>query len=255
MAEALIGYTGFVGGTILTQHKFSDMFNSQNIDQIAGKHYETIVCAGAPGIKWKANQSPEEDKASITKLTDNLTKTLAERFILISTIDVYSNPVDVNESTAIEIPKLSPYGKHRYELEEFVTQMFPSHVIIRLPALFGTGLKKNFIYDLLHNNRLDLTDYRSTFQFYNMANLWQDIQTAIQHKANLINFATEPVQTSDVAQQVFGVSFTNTTENGPVTYDMHTQYANYFGKSGNYLYTKDEIIEQLQHFAWQEKQG
>ena len=42
-SSALIGYTGFVGSTLLKQRSFDACFNSANIDQIAGRSFD-LVC-------------------------------------------------------------------------------------------------------------------------------------------------------------------------------------------------------------------
>src|SRR5438105_3993498 len=100
MKSALIGFTGFVGGTIGKQAQFDDCYNSKNIEAIRGGNYDLIVCAAAPGIKWLANKEPEHDWASISSLIDHLKTVRTQSFILLSTIDVYPNPVACNELTA-----------------------------------------------------------------------------------------------------------------------------------------------------------
>ena len=39
--------------------------------------------------------------------------------------------------------------------EDFCVRTFAGCVVVRLPGLFGEGLKKNVLYDLLNDNRLD----------------------------------------------------------------------------------------------------
>jgi hypothetical protein len=48
MAKALIGYTGFVGTTLMKQTQFDDFYRSTNISDIKGKKFDLVVCAGAP---------------------------------------------------------------------------------------------------------------------------------------------------------------------------------------------------------------
>ena len=62
MTDALIGYSGFVGGTLLRQRAFEARYRSTNIGSIAGGEFELVVCAGAPAQKWIANRDPEADR-------------------------------------------------------------------------------------------------------------------------------------------------------------------------------------------------
>ena len=149
MRSALIGYSGFVGSNLDLQYGFTDRYNSKNIHEIAGKSYDFCICAGVRAQKWVANQQPEKDLADIQALINQLEKAEIKQFILISTIDVYPLPIDVNEDSFIDKSNLHPYGLNRLYLEEWVAQHYPSHLVIRLPGLFGQNIKKNFIHDLL----------------------------------------------------------------------------------------------------------
>lgn len=253
MSSALIGYTGFVGGTLKRQSEFTDIYNSQNIGDIVGKSYDLVVCAGAPAAKWVANQQPVEDLKNLELLMSLIDKVTARRFVLISTVDVYRNPVDVDESTPIDPEATDPYGRHRFYLEEFVRRTFEDYLVLRLPGLFGIGLKKNFVYDLLHHNALDYTHKDSEFQWYDMSRLWMDVCTALGLGLKLVNFATEPVRCGDVAAACFGVDYETVTERGPIRYDMHTLYASDFGGSGDYLYSADETIRRIRDFVIEAK--
>ncbi|WP_341348645.1 NAD-dependent epimerase/dehydratase family protein [Paenibacillus sp. FSL H3-0469] len=252
--SCLVGYTGFVGQTLLTQTDFDDLYNSSNIETIQNKEYRVVVCAAAPAVKWKANKAPQEDIDNINKLISSLRNVKAEKFILISTVDVYMNPVNVDEDSIIEPDKTEPYGRHRFYLEQFVVDNFDNHLIIRLPGLFGKGLKKNFIFDLIHTNTLDLTHYQSEFQFYNMDRLWNDIQIALNNSLSLVNFATEPVSASEIAGSA-GVSFVNETEKKPVYYNMLSKHASLFTSEPNqgYLASKEIVLSEISEFIEREK--
>ena len=249
MSNALIGFSGFVGSNLVQQTEFDDLYNSKNIEMIDGKTYDLLICAGAPAEKWKANQDPEQDLANLNYLMNCLDNVSAKQAILISTIDVYPNPYEVDEETAIDPAFANPYGKHRFFLERFFAERFET-LIIRLPGLFGYGLKKNAVYDFLHNNRLEYICPQSTFQFYDLNNLWRDIQTCLQHRLNIVNFATEPTSISAVAQDVFGFQFSNSTDLKPASYDFRTRYASLFESSSeHYIYSKSQVLTAMKRFV------
>lgn len=252
---AIIGHTGFVGGNLTRQTQFDDYYNSKTIEQIKGLEYDLLICSGARAEKWKANHEPSKDIANIEYLISCLQTVKVRHIILISTVDVYPTPIDVNEETAIIKSGVSAYGLHRLRLEEFVQEDFPSLTIIRLPGLFGPGLKKNFIYDLLNNNVLHLTDANSRFQFYGLEYLWVDIQRTLANNIELINFATPPLSAHAVAERCFGIEFSNRTPNGPVFYDMQTNYAHCFSETGKYIWNMERELFEIEKFIIHEKKG
>ena len=246
--SALVGYTGFVGGNLLRQRPFDVLFNSKNIGSLPERPYSLVVCAGAPAEKWKANADPAADRASLARLSGALAAADAERVVLISTVDVYPAPREVDESSPIEEEHAQPYGRHRRELERFVTERFPT-LVVRLPALFGTGLKKNVVFDLLHGNNVHLIHADAVFQYYPLDRLWDDIRVAMDAGLTLVNFATEPVSVADVAREAFGIEFDNRPAGTPARYDVRSRHAGHFGGRGPYLLSRDEIFARLRTFV------
>ena len=131
---ALIGHTGFVGSNLLRQRSFDATFNSANIDEIAGRSFDLVVCAGAPAEKWKANADPERDLDNIERLIRALEQVNTQKLVLISTVDVFATPVEVDEDTPAPMAGLPPYGHHRRRLEQMVAGRFDA-TIVRLAGL------------------------------------------------------------------------------------------------------------------------
>ncbi len=140
--KTIIGSTGFVGKSLINQTYFNYKYNSKNINEISKIKHDLVVCAAAPGVKWYANKNPIEDKKKINLLIKNLKKITCNKFILISTVDVFHNPILVNEKSLISTDKLETYGYNRYKLEQFIKKFFKNFLIIRLPGLVGKKLKK-----------------------------------------------------------------------------------------------------------------
>ncbi|MDZ4774506.1 MAG: pyridine nucleotide transhydrogenase [Planctomycetota bacterium] len=249
MTSALIGHTGFVGGNLASQQSFDAQYNSSNIEEIAGRSFDLVVCAGAPGAKWLANQDPEGDRAAIERLMRTLQRVSAARFVLISTVDVFAHAVGVDETTRVDVDRGSPYGRHRRELEQLVESHFANVLVVRLPGLFGHGLKKNVIFDFLHENRLDRVPSDGVFQFYDLAQITRDIERCLAAAVPLVHFATEPVSVADVARVAFGREFTNRLDTPAPRYDIRTIHARHFGRAGNYIATKDETLERIGAFV------
>lgn len=253
MKTALIGYTGFVGSNIAAQHRFDDTYNTSNINDIDGKAYDFVVSAATYAEMWKINQDPEGDLAQINALINHLKTVKAKKFVLISTVGIYKNPNGADEDTPIDLDGLAPYGLNRNHLEEFVRTNFDA-TIVRLPGLFGRGLKKNVIFDLLHNNMVEKIHYAGTYQYYNLANIWKDINVAVENKLPLVNFATAPVQTSELADYCFGIKNFNNEPEGikPAYWDMHSKHARLFGGEHPYLYSKQQVLDDIKAFVEKE---
>jgi nucleoside-diphosphate-sugar epimerase len=250
--KALIGHSGFVGGTLLKRARFDDLYRSSDIGAIAGKRYDEVVCAGAPAQKWIANKDPGGDAARMKTLTDALLEVDCRRFVLISTVDVFQQPADVDEASAVVENGLHAYGLHRRQLEQFVAQRFSDHLIVRLPGLVGPGLKKNVIYDLLNDNNLNAVDARGVFQFYPTVNLVRDLAIAAAHRLKLVHLTAEPVSVREVALDGFGRAFDNQLSGAPALYDFRSRHAALFGGHGSYQYSKRETLLAVSAYAQSE---
>lgn len=250
MTSALFGYTGFVGGNLAREHGFDHLYNSSNAGSSAGEHFDLVVFAAAKAEKWRINQEPDADLAHIEQLEGLLEGFSTERLVLISTVDVYRDPVGVDETTVVDLEGLHAYGAHRYRLEQSARDLHPGAVVLRLPGLFGPGLKKNVIFDLQNNNNVDRIHRAGSFQYYNLAHLWNDVETAVAAELPLVNLASEPVRTDEIAREAFGMEFTNEPEGVvPGSYDMRSIHASVFGSDSNYAYSKTQILDELRAFV------
>src|SRR3954452_9897381 len=110
MRSALIGHTGFVGSNLARQHRFDATYNSSNIDSISGEEFDLLVCAGVRAEKWIANANPDADRAGIERLLKAVGTVKAHRAVLISSVDVFIAPAEVDETTPVVTAGLHPYG-------------------------------------------------------------------------------------------------------------------------------------------------
>ncbi|WP_407530173.1 NAD(P)-dependent oxidoreductase [Methylobacterium oryzisoli] len=241
--RALIGHTGFVGSNLREKGKYDAFFNSRNSSEMRGRHFDEIICSGARAVKWKANKDPEDDRAHINALIDNLRHVKTELFVLISTVDVYQHPLEVTEDDPADMTGLA-YGVNRAILENFATQTFENCIIIRLPALYGRNLKKNALYDLQHGNMVEAIDSRNAFQWYDVRRLENDIETIKDSKLRLINITAEPVSMAVIGERYFPGVLRPGDEHKAVTrYDVRTKYASLLGGKRDYHFDQHQVIE------------
>lgn len=305
--KLLVGSTGFVGSNLRMAGIFDMAYHRTDVQEAYGSKPELLVYAGLPAAKFLANQNPAADMACIEEAEQNIRRIAPKKLVLVSTIDVLKNPAAADEDIHIETKGLAAYGLNRYRLECWARENYPDALIVRLPALFGKNLKKNFLYDMLHPvpsmlaadklaeflrqepvladyytpqengfyclkrdadaekkllpvfKRLDFlavkfTDSRSTYQFYPLHRLWQDINIALQSGIKLLHLATEPVSAAEIYHYLTGQEFVNCCAKAPAEYDYYTKYAELFGGAGHYMMSKAEVLQEIRTFMSEERE-
>ena len=252
--SALVGHTGFVGGTLARARPFDTLINSKNTDQFRDREFDFVVHAGVPAVKWIANKEPDADRAAIASIRETLATVRAKELIFISTIDVYPDPIaPADEDTAIDSASNHAYGRHRFELEQWVRSHFPNVRVVRLPALFGEGLKKNVVFDLLNDNQVDRINPASRFQWYPLRRLNVDIEAVRTHDVRLINLFPEPIRTADIVDTFFpGAPVARPVEPAP-GYDLRTRHGDLFGGPAGYQLDQRTVLNDLAAFIAQER--
>ncbi len=254
MESGLIGFSGFVGSNLCRQTTFDRSYNSKNIHEIYGKTFGLLVCAGVSAEKWIANRAREEDRRRIQELTTVLAKVKAHEFLLISTIDVYPNPeVGGDEATIIDGKAGQPYSRNRYELEQWARQIFPICRIVRLPALFGPGLKKNALFDLLHDNQVAAINPAGLFQWYPVRRLWSDIEITRRANLRLVNLFTEPLPMGRIIETFFSKAAVGPLRRPAPVYRVATAYAELFGGADGFILSADACLAEIAAFISAER--
>lgn len=309
-SDALIGHTGFVGGILAEQHGFAARFNSSNIGEIADAAFDTVVCAAAPGSMFTANRNPDRDRAAIDALISRLDTVRTQRFVLISSIAVLADFAGGDDEGTWAFQQELAYGRHRRLLEAFCEARFDDSLIVRLPALFAAGLRKNFVFDLMNpvptmlpqarlealleqlepeerdalagfyapdlstgmlrldrpslnadprrmaldgavrRMRMSATQFHNpetTYQYYDMTRLWQDINIATQAGLRHLHLAVAPLRAADIHARLLD---TNMPDTGAELHreDMRTRHAALWGCDGPYLEDAATVLDKLAAF-------
>ena len=247
--SALLGYTGYVGSNLATQGEYTHLYNSSNINSINGHTFDTITCAAAPGFKLGAtqlNQTMEglayNDAAALDGLKDVLSQVKCRgTFILISTLSVYAVTSDaeskklqptvrfsrsqpehtLNEDRDVWSRSLATggmsdheYGRNRAKLEHWLMTESPfkeNYLIVRLPGIFGPGMKKNYLFDLITNSEwLFKVNLNTRHQWYPLRHLSEDINTVLAANKKphattitIVNLFPQDISTGEIVQRFF----------------------------------------------------
>ena len=175
MKSSIVGYTGFVGQNLCLSHQFDAKYNSKNISEAFGTRPDLLVYAGVRAEMFTANHFPEKDLENIKEATEIIRKINQKKLVLISTISVYPS-FEGDEETKIDDLQATAYGRNRRYLERWVEENIADYHILRLPALYGEGIKKNFIYDMIHFIPAMLTQkkYDELLAGHELASFYQD---------------------------------------------------------------------------------
>ena len=244
---------------------FSHLYNSKNIrlEESIIRHHgifcQYLKAYLVPAAKWMINQDPESDRATMNLFVDLLKTVTVKTFILISTIDVYGAQDHTGTLDEDSVPNPdNTYGKHRYEFEILVRDIFPNCHVIRLPGLFGQGLKKNFINDLLKNYRTSFILPNSSFQWFDMSALHHYLDLAVDNNIPLINLFPSPIATSEILKcaRLSGFVFDEPAEpeKKGACYNVKTKYGKLVqSQEPGYIYGVDQTFANLKSFFIQER--
>ncbi len=242
MKNALIGYTGFIGSNLLNFKKNLSKFNSKNIHKIKNKNFNIIVCAGTSSKIWLAKKKPAEDKKKINNLLNNLKFVNAKKFILISTSEIYGKHRVCNENSKLDMKKISNYGLNRLKFENFIIKKFKDNHIIRLPIVYGKKFSKNFIFDLINSNNIEILNGNDFVQIYNVTNLKNDINFVIKNNIRKINISSKPIKVSKIAKKFFKINLNK--KKSYRTINMKSKY----GKHKGYYMSLSKCYGDLRKF-------
>ena len=247
--NAIIGYNGFVGSNLNKTIKAKFLFNSKNIKDIKNKSFNKLFICAPHAQKWLANKNPKMDNSQVNKLIHNLKNISAKKVIYISTVDVFENLINKNEKSKINKKKHHTYGKNRLKIEKFIKKKFIDYHIIRLPALFGKGLKKNILFDLINNNNLHNIKILSKYQWFSINDLNKCIKLVIKNKIACINLVSEPIHTFELISKFFPDKLIkcNSSDIG-FKYNLNTIYSKKFKNKDGYIYNKNQKIKKIKRF-------
>lgn len=240
MSNMLIGHTGFVGSNLKQQMKFDYLINSKNINEVTGVSVDELFISAGDARKWLANKNPENDLRHIEKLFSDVSKVSASKVFLFSTVDVYASKDGVYEG-AFEV-SIEAYGKHRKLFEEMICSHFENVTIIRLPGLFGCGLKKNIIFDILNKKDISGFNLNSSFQWFCLNDLKCVIDYCKQYLLQELNVTSAPVSVAELCKALNVDTQLLSIESTSVNYNICSKYAIDFGGKEDYLYSKEQTL-------------
>lgn len=172
MKVFILGGKGFIGSTFVRfceKEEFDyDCIDLGNYESFKGRDCDILINVAGNSKKYLSNERPVEDfRFSLEALISSFFDFSFGKYIYFSSIDLYTDhedPAQNREDLPIDIGKISNYGFHKYLGEEMVMHYLSDWLIIRLGGVLGPGLKKNPVFDLIHDIPLRV-DEDSEYQY------------------------------------------------------------------------------------------
>lgn len=261
MTSALLGATGFVGRNLRAARAFDDLYDSQNIENIAGRSYDMVFSAATRADSHRINADGAADRAEIDVLIERISRARIERLVLVSTVCVFPAGTTPDEETVPDETGLTPYGRNRLHMERVLTERFDT-VVLRLPQLYGDHLRKGVVHDLLRDHRVAHIRPDDQLQHYDVRRLAADAATAIDAGITTLNIATAPIRNDVLAERVFRIDIRGQMPPEPpsrfaamYTRDMRSRHGALFGGAHGYLNDAAGELADLRAFVDGERGG
>lgn len=261
MRVAVVGASGMVGGNLVNQLRAGghqvDEYTRHNIHTLVNFRYDRMYVAAISSRKWFANENGLEDQKSIRDLLDTLKTSGARENILISTVDVYDPPIG---DETINIKNIShEYGRNRLWAEDNFFKLFSNAYIVRLQGLVAYNLKKNILYDLKHKNYLSHINVSSSYQFYPLCRLANDIDICINRNLKIINLSCEPIKVSEIINHsafkyLHEDKDFSSKPGKEIHYNVKSIYASLFNGENGYCVTKKESFSAIWDYLFRKNQ-
>lgn len=195
-----------------------DSFDSSNIEEIFKECYDLMIYSGVNASKYYADRNSIEDKLHCLRAYDIFKNICSDHKILISTIDASDS---FDQSTA--------YGDNRRLLELKIMKdedLSKNSKILRLPALYGSTVKKNAWYDAVKGadsivlnddleSKIDLEcrKFNTERKDYNILSFVNpDSDFAWYHLDTILNTIARVTESDEILHQV--ISYGNDHKSG-----------------------------------------
>jgi len=176
----VVGGNGFVGSSICSELKKKKTnfvkITRDNYSHYKNKEFRIIINAAMPSKRFWAKQNPELDhEETVTKTKNILLDFKFKKIIHISSV-----------SARCQLNTI--YGKNKKISEELI-QKTKDYLIVRLAAMYGKGLIKGVLIDMLNNSKVYVNG-QSKYSFTDVAWNAKWIVDNLNSKEKLVEIGT-----------------------------------------------------------------
>jgi nucleoside-diphosphate-sugar epimerase len=189
----VLGGHGFVGSA------FVRLFSRLNVPHrvvgradyvdAAGGSCDVLINAAGNSVKFLADRDPVADFMQSVRLAVTAAQDFSPRlYVLVSSVDVYAelqSASTTREDVAFDAMHASMYGFHKQLAELCVRRHTSAWLIVRLAGMVGPRLRKNPVFDVLHDQPLRISP-DSRYQFMSTDDVadvtWQMVSAGVRNE-------------------------------------------------------------------------
>ena len=196
---AIIGSNGFVGKALVRTAKNFNFevtcVTRENFSEHKNKSYDCVINSAMPSKRfWSLNNPIEDIKETVVKTADIFYNWHYDKFVQISSISA-ENQLDI------------PYGSHKRSAE-IIVEKDKSALIVRLGALYGNGLTKSALFDLINKNHMVnhkhiYVDINSEYNYIDVDYAANHILSNLNHKGVLNVGARDSISLLDLSKGIW----------------------------------------------------
>ena len=153
----IIGAKGFLGSAICKKSKDFDFniieITRENYEKNKSENFNILINTATPSKKYWASKNPYDDFNQTVKLTADITYNWN-----------YKKLIQISSISVNDLASKHPYALNK-KAAEIITN-YKTSMIIRLSSLYGVGLTKGPLYDLLSSQKI-FVDIDSEYSFIN----------------------------------------------------------------------------------------
>lgn len=187
-----MGYNGFFGKALTRNAKKKDFevveITKNNYSDLKSYTYDYLINCATPSAKYWASKNPFLDFKKTVELTADLVYNWNYlKLIQISTMSV--NDISDNH----------PYGINKKAAE--IISFYKNSLVVRLGSLYGEGLKKGPLFDLLNHKRV-YVDIKSKYNLIDIDFCANWILNNLNRNGIVQLGATDTISLSEITERL-----------------------------------------------------
>lgn len=224
----VVGANGFVGSNLVRLLSNAVPISRHDLNAGISINFDVVVVAAPSATKWLIDSNPHEDLVNVRNLASQVARIRTNQIIHLSTIDVFVNKTADSEISA---RSTAPgYGGNRALFEDLLLAGCSNVLVRRLPGLYGRGLKKNLIFDLMNRRLEHLLTYNplSEYQYMSVDNALRLALDDRFRNIQTMNLTAHPLTAAEIAGELRDFLSSTSPETHYNVRSMHAEVEGYF---------------------------